>query len=280
MKRIESVKLSGINGERVDVVTFARWKKKIAGLEFSFALHLLPSFKVGLPNKLWISEIGTGFNTLVVVKHPVSGQHMTDVAAEKFSHGFVVKLAKSALHNQLKACGDSAFVDGLVRAEILLAKQQRQLQLDRELDHAAQVNCEACEDTGVTATLGDGGELKAVECQVCLDSKVVATTDVDHEGNNVEARCPECVEQNGGLSQPAYANVSTEYAGDLLHPDTVLTEADLPSLRHQRDQLQLQIDQHGTMTGDTTNQDYEDLTGELAELDNKIYELENPPCSK
>lgn len=68
-------------------------------------------------------------------------------------------------------------------------------------------------------------------------------------------------------------------AGDLLHPDTVLTEADLPSLRHQRDQLQILADQHGTMTGDTTEQDYEALAGEIADLDDKIADLEGKPCS-
>lgn len=331
MKRIESVKLSGLNGERVDVVTFARWKKQIAGIEFSFALHLLPSFKVGMPNKLWISEVGTGFNTLVVVKHPVSGQHMTDAMALKFSQGFVVKLAKSALHNTLNRCGDSAFVNGLVRAEmLLLAKQQYQ----RETDHAAQVNCEACEDTGFQAEKGPEGELRAVECQVCLDSKVVSTTDTDHEGQPIEARCPECVEKNGGLkggtfqvsgtltetyrNQAAldklvsadFGKLESEYvpspqeiaqaeadadamnqnmakygtidapAGDLLHHDTELTEADLPRLRQRRDEVQIRMDQHGTMTGDTSEQGYESLSDELDELNQHIANLEDSPCSK
>lgn len=362
MKRIESVKLRGIKGERVDVVTFARWKKNIAGIEFSFALHLLPSFKVGMPNKLWISELGTGFNTLVVVKHPVTGQHMTDVWADKLGQSYVVRLAKSALHNTLKRYGDSAFVDSLVRAEMLLAKQQRQQAEEPE------VKCEVCEDTGFQAEQGPEGELRAVECQACLDSKVVVTTDTDHEGQPIEARCPECVEQNGGLKggtfqvsgtltelyvnqglidglmsrgpaapQPdwgspteeewyeglepankleylrsklaerqAYSKQLTVTAtkadydriddidrecreieeklkapvGDLLHHDGALTESDLPSLRHQREQLQLQIDQHSTMTGDTTEQEYEILTEELADIDKQIHDLENPPCSK
>lgn len=280
MKRIESVKLSGINGERVDVVTFARWKKMIAGIEFSFALHLLPSFKVGLPNKLWISELGTGFNTLVMVKHPVSGQHMTDVMADKLGQSYVVRLAKSALHNQLKACGDGAFIDGLVRAEMLLAKQQR----ERELDNAAQVSCEACEDTGMQAVLDGDGSIKAVDCQVCLDSKVVATTEVDHEGNNVEARCPECVEQTVGLKGGTFqiSGTLTEiYRNqDLLDKLRELTEADLPRLRQRRDEVQSRMDQHGTMTGDTSDQDYESLSDELDELNQHIANLEDSPCSK
>lgn len=314
MKRIESVKLSGLNGERVDVVTFARWKKQIAGIEFSFALHLLPSFKVGLPNKLWISELGTGFNTLVVVKHPLSGQHMTDVMADKLGQSYVVRLAKSALHNTLKRCGDSAFVDGLVRAEILLAKQQRQ----REV--ADEPKCEACEDTGVTATLGDGGELKAVECQVCLDSKVVVTTDKDHEGQPIEERCPECVEKPAGLLVPASANVRMEQFSfpvgkewqDLVNADFGKLESeyvpspqeiaqaqadadtmnqnmakygtiDAPTLEklwERRSYLQERTDQHSTMTGDTTEQEYETLTEELADIDKQIHDLENPPCLK
>lgn len=320
MKRIESVKLSGINGERVDVVTFARWKKQIAGIEFSFALHLLPSFKVGMPNKLWISEVGTGFNTLVVVKHPVSGQHMTDAMALKFSQGFVVKLAKSALHNTLNRCGDAAFVNGLVRAEILLAKQQRQRQLDRELDHAAQVTCEACEDTGVQAALGTGGELQAVECQVCLDSKVVVTTAHDHEGQPIEERCPECVDKSGGLkggtfqlsgtltemyrNQEAldklvsadFGKLESEYVASPQEIAQAEADADamnqnmakygtidaptLEKLWERRSHLQGRADQHGTMTGDTSEQEYETLTEELADIDKQIHDLENPPCSK
>lgn len=59
----------------------------------------------------------------------------------------------------------------------------------------------------------------------------------------------------------------------------LLTEADLPSLRHQREQLQLQIDQHGTMTGDTTERDYEDASEQIAELDSMIQALERKPCS-
>lgn len=316
MKRIESVKLSGLNGERVDVVTFARWKKKISGIEFSFALHLLPSFKVGLPNKLWISELGTGFNTLVMVKHPVTGQHMTDVWADKLGQGYVVRLAKSALHNQLKVCGDGAFIDGLVRAEMLLAKQQRQ----READHAAQVNCEACEDTGTQAILGEGGELVAVDCQVCMDSKVVATTDCDHEGQPVEARCPECVEQNGGFKGGTFQLSGTltetyrnqelidklvaadfgkaeqehipspeEAAAALADADTMNRNLakygtiDVPSvesLRERRSHLQERADQHGTMTGDTTEGDYSEICEEIDDLNEQINELENPPCSK
>lgn len=318
MKRIESVKLSGLNGERVDVVTFARWKKKIAGIEFSFALHLLPSFKVGLPNKLWISELGTGFNTLVVVKHPVSGQHMTDVMADKLGQSYVVRLAKSALHNQLKTCGDSAFVDGLVRAEMLLAKQQRQR--EQELEHASQVpyRCEVCEDSGVQAEQGADGGLLAVACKscgaepyipspeeyaadladaekmnhnmrtfgtidapscdVCLGSKVVCTTDTDHEGQPIEASCPECVEKSAGLSQPAYANVSMERVGCPV--DQEWDKLCLETLWERRSYLQERTDQHSTMTGDTTEQEYETLTEELADIDKQIHDLENPPCSK
>ncbi len=324
MKRIESVKLSGLNGERVDVVTFARWKKKIAGIEFSFALHLLPSFKVGLPNKLWISELGTGFNTLVVVKHPVSGQHMTDVMADKLGQSYVVRLAKSALHNRLKECGDSAFVDGLVRAEMLLAKQQRQR--EQELEHASQVpyRCEVCEDSGVQAEQGADGGLLAVACKscgaepyipspeeyaatladaekmnhnmrtfgtidapscdVCLGSKVVCTTDTDHEGQPIEASCPECVEKNGGLKGGTFqisGTLTETYRNqELLDKLRELTEADLPRLRQRRDEVQSRMDQHGTMTGDTSDQGYESLSDELDELNQHIANLEDSPCSK
>lgn len=324
MKRIESVKLSGLNGERVDVVTFARWKKKIAGIEFSFALHLLPSFKVGLPNKLWISELGTGFNTLVVVKHPVSGQHMTDVMADKLGQSYVVRLAKSALHNRLKRCGDSAFVDGLVRAEMLLAKQQRQR--EQELEHASQVpyRCEVCEDSGVQAEQGADGGLLAVACKscggepyvpspeeaaaaladaekmnhnmrtfgtidapscdVCLGSKVVCTTDTDHEGQPVEASCPECVEKNGGLKGGTFqisGTLSETYRNqELLDKLREITEADLPRLRQRRDEVQSRMDQHGTMTGDTSDQGYESLSDEIDELNQHIANLEDSPCSK
>lgn len=300
MKRIESVKLSGINGERVDVVTFARWKKQIAGLEFSFALHLLPSFKVGFPNKLWISELGTGFNTLVVIKHPVSGQHMTDTMAEKFGQSFVVKLAKSALHNTLKRYGDSAFVDGLVRAEMLLAKQQRQKEVSK-------VNCEVCEDTGVQAELGaDGGLLavackacggveakdtgkvthsirdfanvEGVRCETCLDSKAVCTTEKDHEGQPIEAECPVCVTKSAGIAEPARANVKMEYVKCPVGDEW--DKMCLDTLHERRSRLQERADQHGTMTGDTSEGEYSEICEEIDDLNEQIHDLENPPCSK
>lgn len=336
MKRIESVKLSGLNGERVDVVTFARWKKKIAGIEFDFALHLLPSFKVGLPNKLWISELGTGFNTLVVVKHPVTGQHMTDVWADKLGQGYVVKLAKAALHNRLKECGDSAFVDGLVRAEILLSKQQRE-RARRE----QKFDCDFCEDTRMQAESGpegallavackmcadqpvkpsptqeeerlshnilEAGELRVIECDTCMDSKVVSTTDKDHEGNNIEISCPVCVEKNGGLKSggvgfrfdipmtpgdpsaeeytpsPEEVAAALEDAGTMASNMAKYGTIDAPTLEklwERRNYLQERTDQHSTMTGDTTEQEYETLTEELADIDKQIHDLENPPCSK
>lgn len=53
----------------------------------------------------------------------------------------------------------------------------------------------------------------------------------------------------------------------------------LADLKRQRDALQGQADQHGTMTGDTTEQDYEALAGEIADLDDKIANLEGEPCS-
>lgn len=58
-----------------------------------------------------------------------------------------------------------------------------------------------------------------------------------------------------------------------------IKELNLADLKRQRDALQGQADQHGTMTGDTTEQDYEALAGEIADLDDKIADLEGKPCS-
>lgn len=61
---------------------------------------------------------------------------------------------------------------------------------------------------------------------------------------------------------------------------TGMADDSLNTLKASRDALQQRADQHGTMTGDTTEQDYEALAGEIADLDDKISDLEGTPCSK
>ena len=60
---------------------------------------------------------------------------------------------------------------------------------------------------------------------------------------------------------------------------TGMADDSLNTLKASRDALQQRADQHGTMTGDTTEQDYEALAGEIADLDDKIADLEGKPCS-
>lgn len=80
--------------------------------------------------------------------------------------------------------------------------------------------------------------------------------DIDNECNEIEAKIKALEESITGM-----------------------VDDSLNTLKASRDALQQRADQHGTMTGDTTEQDYEALSGEIADLNDKIADLEGKPCS-
>ena len=147
--------------------------------------------------------------------------------------------------------------------------------VDHEGNHI-EITCPACIPKAIELT-----ETKVSDMAVGIHMEpYAAATDTDDQyipsPEEAAAALEDADTMNKNMAK--YGTIDAP-AGDLLHPDTVLTEADLPSLRHQRDQLQILADQHGTMTGDTTEQDYEALAGEIADLDDKIANLEGEPCS-
>lgn len=87
-----------------------------------------------------------------------------------------------------------------------------------------------------------GAARLAPACEVCQDTKVVSTTDKDHEGNNIETTCPACIPKG----------------------------FDVEALRARVSELREIKEQHGTMTGDTTDGDYEDLCEELDQLEQQL----------
>lgn len=146
--------------------------------------------------------------------------------------------------------------------------------VDHEGNHI-EITCPACIPKAIELT-----ETKVSDMAVGIHMEpYAAATDTDDQYIPSPEEAAAALEDADTMNKNMAKHGTIDApAGDLLHPDRELTEADLPLLRHQRDQLQLLADQHGTMTGDTTEQDYEALTEEIEELDQHIENLEGKPC--
>lgn len=269
----------------VDAPCFHQWKRHIGGMDFEFALHIAAGHAKGFVAPLAISELETGFDTKATIYHPKTGAPLTSANIQGLKSNEVKAAAQAALHNLIhKRIGAGRFLQAMLGAQMQLSKIdlgkyavsgtgtetfRDQEALDKLRGGLAQPGVATM--TG-TATPEQVAVLQRMfgTCEVCNGSKVVSTTDVDHEGNHIEITCPACIPKAIGLTETK--------VGDIPRHAPELTEADLPLLRHQRDQLQLLADQHGTMTGDTTEQDYEVLTEEIEELDQHIANLECKPC--
>lgn len=261
----------------VEAPCFHQWKQTIGGMEFEFALHIAAGHPKGFVAPLAISELETGFDTKAVLTHPVTRVPLTSSNIQGLKPAQLKSVAKSALHNLIhRRVGAGRFLQAMLGAQMQLSKID--LSKYEEGGSAtlaglakpgtATISGKATpEQAAVLTKLIDG--VMGV-CDVCQGSKVVSTTDKDHDGNNIEITCPACI--------PKAIQLTETKVGDIPRHAPELTEADLPLLRHQRDQLQLLADQHGTMTGDTTEQDYEVLTEEIEELDQHIANLECKPC--
>lgn len=269
----------------VDAPCFHQWKRHIGGMDFEFAMHIAAGHAKGFVAPLAISELETGFDTKATIYHPKTGAPLTSANIQGLKSNEVKAAAQAALHNLIhKRIGAGRFLQAMLGAQMQLSKIdlgkyavsgtgtetfRDQEALDKLRGGLAQPGVATM--TG-TATPEQVAVLQRMfgTCEVCNGSKVVSTTDVDHEGNHIEITCPACI--------PKAIELTETKVGDIPRHAPELTEADLPLLRHQRDQLQLLADQHGTMTGDTTEQDYEVLTEEIEELDQHIANLECKPC--
>lgn len=277
----------------VDAPSYYQWKQGISGMDFVFTLHIAAGHPKGFVAPLAISELETGFDTKATIRHPKTGAQMTSANIQGLKSNEVAGIARAALHNLIhKRIGAGRFLQAMLGAQMQINKVQPAPEKTEAALEQFSINGEGTETfrntealdklrglgTPGTATITGTATPEQVAlleqmfgtCEVCGGSKVVSTTDKDHDGNNIEITCPACI--------PKAIQLTETKVGDIPRHAPELTEADLPLLRHQRDQLQLLADQHGTMTGDTTEQDYEVLTEEIEELDQHIANLECKPC--
>ncbi len=261
----------------VQAPCFHQWKQSVGGLDFEFALHIAAGHPKGFVAPLAISELETGFDTKAQIRHPKTGAPLTSANIQGLKSNEVKAVAHAALHNLThKRIGAGRFLQAMLGAQMQLSK----IDLGKH-EEGGSVTLAGLAKPGTATISGKATPEQAAVltklidgvmgvCDVCQGSKVVSTTDKDHEGNNIEITCPACIHRAIQLAETK--------VGDIPRHAPELTEAALPLLRHQRDQLQLLADQHGTMTGDTTEQDYEVLTEEIEELDQHIANLECKPC--
>lgn len=261
----------------VQAPCFHQWKQSVGGLDFVFTLHIAAGHPKGFVAPLAISELETGFDTKAQIRHPKTGAPLTSANIQGLKSNEVKAVAQAALHNLIhKRIGAGRFLQAMLGAQMQISKVDLS-----KYEEGGSVTLAGLAKPGTATISGKATPEQAAVltklidgvmgvCDVCQGSKVVSTTDKDHEGNNIEITCPACIPRAIELPETPVAKLGIDWA---------LTEADLPLLRHQRDQLQILADQHGTMTGDTTEQDYEALSDEIADLDDKIADLEGKPCS-
>lgn len=270
----------------VQAPCFHQWKQSVGGLDFEFALHIAAGHPKGFVAPLAISELETGFDTKAQIRHPKTGAPLTSANIQGLKSNEVKAVAQAALHNLIhKRIGAGRFLQAMLGAQMQINKVDlskygvkgectETYRNTEELDKLRGLGTPGTATFSATATPEQVAILDQMfgGCEVCNGSKVVSTTDKDHDGNNIEITCPACIPKAIQLTETPVSELK-------FNVPPPLTEADLPSLRHQRDQLQILADQHGTMTGDTTEQDYEVLTEEIADLDCMIQALEGKPCS-
>lgn len=270
----------------VDAPCYHQWKQNLGGMVFEFALHTAAGHTKGCVAPLAISELSTGFDTKATITHPVSRALLNSSNIQGLTSAQVKSVAHAALHNLLyKKVGAGRFLQAMLGAQMQISKVDlskyevkgegtETYRNTEELDKLRGLGTPGTATFSTTATPEQVAILDQMfgGCEVCNGSKVVSTTDKDHEGNNIEITCPACIPKAIQLTETPVSEMK-------FNVPSLLTEADLPCLRHQRDQLQILADQHGTMTGDTTEQGYEALSCEIADLDCMIQALERKPCS-
>lgn len=268
MKAKSKVQVRTLGG-MVDAPCFHQWKQTVGGVEFEFALHIAAGHAKGFEAPLAISELRTGADVKAVMMHPNSRNPLTTNSAAAMKSGDVKKIARAALHRLLKKVGHMNFLQAVLGAEMRAAN----IDLSK---YAVSDTDDMPEGKGGLATPGvatisgtmevtyeNSALLKALRdpsCKTCGDSRVLVTTDNDHEGNPIEIACTECI--------PKAIEVPETKVGVLM----------AEQLRERRSHLQERADQHGTMTGDTSEDEYGEICEEIDDLTQKIEELEATPC--
>ena len=304
----------------VDAPSYYQWKQGIGGMDFVFTLHIAAGHPKGFVAPLAISELETGFDTKATIRHPKTGAPLSSSNIQGLKSNEVKAAAKAALHNLIhKRIGAGRFLQAMLGAQMQISKVDlSKYEYKGHPDQLPPIKGGLAKPGTATFSTTATPEQAAVldqllgSCEVCNGSKVVSTTDVDHEGNNIEITCPACipkaielpetpVSQMGGVGyrfdvamtpgDPAADQYipSPEEAAAALEDAATMNDnmakhgtIDAPTaeqLRERRSHLQERADQHGTMTGDTSEGEYGEICEEIDDLTNKIADLEGKPCS-
>lgn len=258
---MQKIKVMTTKGE-LEVEALHVWSQQILGAQFTFALHPAGVVARGFDVPLAISELSTGFDTKAVLLHPKNRTVLSMHSARSMPNKELKSRARAALHGLLKRVGEGRFVKAALgaRIQIEVAKVQPIEGRLEKFEIAGQ---------DLTSFFMPGAARLAPACEVCQDSKVVSTTEVDHEGNNIETTCPACIPKAIELPETPVS----EFIGIASRDPVLMLDIDAPSeesMRARLSYLREQKDQHGTMTGDTTDGDYEDLCEEIDQLEQKL----------
>lgn len=246
----------------VEAPCYHRWKQDVAGVEFYFALHIAAGHTKGVVAPLAISELSTGFDVKATIKHPVSGCVLTSANIQGIRSDEVKKVARAALHNLLyRKVGAGRFMQAMLRAQMQLAKVGREY-------------------------AGHPDQLPPVLGGLATPAKLHLTCSMEPE------QAAAMDKMLGGLDKPStdndYVPTEEEAAAAIADAEQINENMrkygtiDAPTaeqLRERRSHLQERADQHGTMTGDTSEGEYGEVCEQIDELNDQIETLEGKPCS-
>lgn len=270
----------------VQAPCFHQWKQNIGGMEFEFALHIAAGHAKGFVAPLAISELGTGFDTKAVIRHPKSGAPLTSANVQGLNSADVKSVAKSALHNLIhRRIGAGRFLQAMLGAQMQLSK----IDLSKYEEGGSATAGLAKPGTATASTTATQEQVAILDkmfgpkCLTCDDHQVVTTTDKDHEGNNIEMACPACIPKAIELPETKVSDMVTQPDWGSPTEEEWYESLDLPGklahLVHKRAQL---VNDSRELTKCATKADYDridDMDSEVRDIDAKIAELEGKPCS-
>jgi len=257
----------------VDAPCYHQWKQNIGGMDLEFALHIEAGHAKGFNAPLAISELSTGFDTKANIRH--AGNRLTTSNVVTLQSGVVKKIAHAALYHLVhRKVGVGNFLSAMLGAQMQISKidlgkyevsgtMTETYRNTEALDKLRGMGTPGTATFSATATPEQVALLDQMfgVCAACEGTKVLTTTDKDHEGQPIEVACTECAPKAIEL------------------PETKVGEMMAEQLRERRSHLQERADQHGTMTGDTGEGEYDEICEEIDDLTQKIADLEGTPCS-
>lgn len=158
--------------------------------------------------------------------------------------------------------------------------------------------CDVCQGSKVVSTTDKDHEGNNIEitCPACIPKAIeLPETPVSQMGGvgyrfdvamtpgdpAADQYIPSPEEAAAALEDAATMNDNMAKHGTIDAPKPVGEELEM-KIKYLKGKLEGMRDraaQHGTMTGDTTEQDYEALAGDITDLEDQIADLEGEPCS-